>query len=244
MRADRTCEKQLTELAVRAAQTGVPQWTGFLSPAEQAEAEICARQAGIALHTWGGAENAERRVAAFAEADWEAEWPITCLHIAWRGRYGSLGHRDLLGAILALGIERANVGDILVGEGEAHAFVLSRMAGYLEANLNRAGSTAITVRAAEEAMAAVQQDGTPVRATVASVRLDAVTAAVWHLARTRAAELIAQGRVQVDHCQEMRPDRQLDEGATISVRGLGRAKLDQVGGKTKKNRIGVTLTRY
>ncbi len=242
------CEKQLAQLAERAARTGVSQLTGFLSPAERAEAEICARKAGISLKAWGGMENAERCVAAFAEEDVQPDFPIACLQIAWRDKYATLGHRDILGAILALGIDRVNLGDITVGKGEASAFILDRMADYVKANLGRAGSTSVSVHdivhEIKNGINIVPDKGTEIRATVASIRLDAVIAAAWNLSRSAAFDLVGAGRVQVDHLEELRPDRFLKEGAILSVRGFGRVKLQQIMGRTRKNRLSVMLTRF
>lgn len=153
MRADPACQKRLEELARRASGTGRPQLAGFLSPAEQAQAELCARRAGVALFLEGGTPDAERRVAAFADADWTPTWPIAALQIAWNARQGSPGHRDLLGSLLALGVDRSVLGDIFPGEGEARAYVLERVAAYLAENLTRVGGTAVSARVCEEALA-------------------------------------------------------------------------------------------
>lgn len=246
MQADRACERRMTELAERAAKTGVAQRTGFLSPAEMAQAEISARLAGVSLFSFGGIDGAERRAVAFADGDWFPEWSVRCVRIDWNARYGALGHRDLLGALLALGIEREKIGDIYAQEGCAHVFALADMAHYIEANLEQAGSVPVKAKLMplDELPALGPAEGTQVRGTVASMRLDAVLGVAWNLSRGRAAELVASGRVQVDHQTELRPDRQLSEGKTLSVRGLGRAKIEQIGSLTKKGRIGVTLTRF
>lgn len=245
MRADPACQKRLEELARRASGTGRPQLAGFLSPAEQAQAELCARRAGVALFLEGGTPDAERRVAAFADADWTPTWPIAALQIAWNARQGSPGHRDLLGSLLALGVDRSVLGDIFPGEGEARAYVLERVAAYLAENLTRVGGTAVSARICEEALAPpAAAAGEARRRTVASLRLDAVLGAAWDLSRGKAAELVASGRVQVDYLPELRPDRHLHKGAVLSVRGLGRAKIAEIGGKTKKDRVSVMLLRF
>ena len=233
----------MAELAARAARTGIAQVAWFLTPAEQAQAEICARQAGVTFLTEGGVPDAERKVVAFAEEEELAQWPIVCLRISWNARYGAPGHRDLLGSILGLGMGREKIGDLYVREGEAFAFVLKDMAGYIAASLDRVGRTPVRVEQLEAWPQLSAAGGSEVTATVASMRLDAVIGAAWKLSRGRAAELVASGRVQVGHLPELRCDRQLDEGAVISVRGMGRAKVERVGGKTKKGRISVTIAR-
>lgn len=243
MQAELECEKRLSELAGRAAETGIPQVTWFLSPAEQTQAERCAVKAGMSLFRWG-VEDMERRIVAFADTDWEAEWSVACVQIAWDGRYGSPGHRDLLGAMLALGISRDKIGDIFPGDGEAHVFMTPDMARYIAANLQRAGKVPVRVQVMEQIPSVASTQGTEIRATVASLRLDAVLGAVWRLPRARAAAFVKSGYVQVNHLIETRPDKQLAEGSTLSARGLGRAKIVEIGGKTKKDRVYLTLLRY
>lgn len=244
MQADRAIERRMAELAARAARTGVAQVAWFLSPAGQAQAEICARREGVAFFAEGGDAVTERRVVAFADADWMPAWPIVCLHITWQARYGQPSHRDLLGAILGLGIDREKVGDVFAGEGGAYVFALRDMGRYIAASLTEAGRTPVQVALLDSWPAMDAATGEDVRGTVASLRLDAVLATAWHLSRGRAAELVAAGRVQVDHLVELRPDRALDAGAVLSVRGMGRARLEEVGGRTKKGRIGIRVLRY
>lgn len=234
----------MDELAHRAARTGIAQVAWFLSPAEQAQAEICARRAGVTLFSEGGTPDAERRVVAFAEMDWLPEWPVDCLRVTWHARYGALGHRDLLGAILALGMGREKVGDLYIGDGEAHLFVLHEMAGYIAANLERAGNTPVKVAVLDAWPSLDTAGGDPVTVNVASPRLDAVLGAAWKLSRGRAAQLVASGSVKVNHQQELRADRQVNDGAVISVRGKGRVKVESIGGQSKKGRFFMTLLRF
>ncbi len=243
IRADRAGEKRFAELAERTVRTGAAQKTGFLTPAELSEAEICARQAGVRLESYGGVQDAERRVAVFTADDVE-EWPIACLEVRWHARFGSLSHRDILGAALALGFDREKMGDILIGEGVAHVFVVEELASYFEANWTRAGNVPVTVRRAEALPPATENPGQEMRATVHSLRLDALVGTAFRLSRGKAQEAIARGIVQVDYQVELKPDRQIAEGALISIRGMGRAKLSEIGGRTKKDRISVMLSRY
>ena len=102
-------------------------WSGFLTPAEAAEAESVGRSLGADFVLEGGYEDAERRVAAFyaGEAPEPGDWPICALRLRWNARFSSPGHRDLLGAVMGLGIERETTGDIAMGEyrGEGCAYL-------------------------------------------------------------------------------------------------------------------------
>lgn len=243
VQADRTCEKRLTELALRADKTGVAQLTGFLSPAEQAQAVICAKKAGVPLFLSGEDGASERRIAAFAADDWTPEWQAEWLTVRWSARAGSVTHRDVLGSVLALGIDRVNIGDIHVSEDAAQIYARKPIAAYIAANLTRVGGVSVMVDVAEESTAFKGEQPSEVRASLASPRLDAILGAVWRLSRGRAAELVLSGRVQVDHRLELKPDRQLMVGATISTRGLGRVRVLEIGAKTRKGRTFVTLAR-
>lgn len=236
----------MDDLAVRTERTGVAQFSRFLTPAELEQAHISARQAGVFLEAFGGYPGAERRVAAFLlEEEAPEEWPVVCLRVCWEDRFtASPAHRDLLGAIMALGMDRSQFGDIVVEAREAFVFALPVAAKRIVSELFKAGGTTVRVEILEEIPPMASAEGTPVQGTVSSLRLDAVMDLAFRISRGRAAELIRSGRVQVDHLLELRPDRKLGEGVMISVRGMGRAQLAQINGQTKKDRTSIMLLRY
>lgn len=244
MRPDTACEHRMAELAGRAFATGIPSLTPFLTPAERMQAELSAKKAGIRCESFGGYEGAERRVAAFTD-EGAPTWPIRCVRISWNGKFSAPGHRDLLGGILGLGIDRETVGDIVPRGGEAHVFALEGIAPYIARNLSRVGNASVRAELLAELPDAGPEGGagTPVQATVASERLDAIVAEAFRLSRVRAAEAVLSGRVTVDFRQELRPDVKLLAGQLISVRGMGRVRLAEILGYTKKNRMRVSLLR-
>ena len=79
------------------------------------------------------------------------------------------------------------------------------------------------------------------RDTVASLRLDSILASGMRTSRAKAAEMIRAGLVSVEHAPEERIDRILAEGQLLSVRGFGRIRLRNVGERTRKDRLPVTL---
>lgn len=80
--------------------------------------------------------------------------------------------------------------------------------------------------------------------SVASVRLDNVVASAFRLSRTKAADLIRQGQVFVDHMESLKPDQKLAEGTLISVRHQGRVRLVEIGGRSRKGREYITMEKY
>ncbi len=239
---------QLGNAALRASRTGSPTFSKFLDPAEAQLAEQAARKQQACVTLFGGTIDAERCVAAFTDGPpdriEDLAWPIVWLRFAWDARYGSLEHRDLLGALMAQGIDRANLGDLLMGQGEAYCAALPDMAQYLASALTTAGRVTLTCSMCDTAPQLPEPAGMPHRDTVASLRLDALVAAGFDRSRGDAAELVRQGRVRLNHRLEQRVDAQVTEGALISVRGLGRVRLTQVGAENRKGRFPIDLIRY
>ena len=229
---------------------GTPAHTGFLSPHERALIETGLIPAvGWPRHLFsGGFPDAERTICAFLP-DWQEEdaWlessPIRALRLTWSG--AALTHRDFLGAILGLGLDREKVGDLLVGEGSCDALVLEDVADFLLLHLDQAGRARLKVSPIplEEVKAPAVRVKT-VRDTVSSLRLDAVAASGFSLARGKAAGLITSGKVQLNHQECLKPDRPVAQGDVIACRGLGKCVVKEVGGPSKKGRIMIELERY
>ena len=223
---------------------------------------------GLRFLLAGGYEDAERRICVFLPQDWDvsagegskAELEIASgflcvLKASVPKGAGPLTHRDYLGAALGLGVERSVAGDILVRqEGQdggreegagADIIVLREMADYLAQNLSSVGRSEVSVSIAElSELDPGRQRTEQYRDTVASLRLDSVAASAFRLARGKAQEAIRMGLVFVNGRQAVKPDRELEEGDRISLRGKGKAVLTEVGGRTRKDRVAVVITRY
>ena len=156
----------------------------------------------------------------------------------------SLSHGDYLGALMGLGIRRSVIGDILVGENGADIIVLREMAEYLLQNLTGAGRARIsTEEIALSELKIPEKEYKEFEDTVASLRLDAVLASAFRISRGKAAEAIKQGLVFVNHLEAARPDMNVDEGAILVIRHLGRAELKEIGKRTRKDRIRITISK-
>ena len=83
-----------------------------------------------------------------------------------------------------------------------------------------------------------------IRDTVASVRLDSIISSGFRIGRSAAAQYVNAGKVAIDGLPCEKPDKVVEEGAKISVRGLGKIKLRSINGQTKKGRISVVIDRY
>jgi len=240
-----TEEKRFNELARRAALAGRTGYSRFIEPSLIPVAKKCARDAGAKVEFSGGFPGAERVVAAFIADDDTPEYPIECLDIAWNTKFASAGHRDLLGAVMGLSIEREMTGDIvLAGDGRAYLFVISDMADYVIANLESAGRATLKLARHAGEVECPEPEGVHTRITLASPRLDAFVSSGYNLSRSESQKLINAGLVKLNHVPEMRTDAGVGEGDLISVRGHGRMKVEQLLGQTKRGRLAAQVFRY
>lgn len=226
----------------------VPAVTGFLSQREAALAQALLNAAGIrgGFAFDGGYPDAERRILIFLP-DWleEPEEELAFLRAAFHGGDSSLTHRDVLGSLMGLGVTRERVGDILVSDHSADVVVSPSVADFLAQNWTDAGRVRLTVTPIGRPDLLVPQAKiVRVTDTVSSLRLDAAVAAAFSMSRGRAAELIAAGKVALDHSVCLKPDKPVGEGSVLTARGFGKAVVRQCGKVSKKGRIILEMDRY
>ncbi|MBR4224685.1 MAG: RNA-binding protein [Oscillospiraceae bacterium] len=230
-----------------ARQRGRRSFTSFLSEGEYALARSWCERRGEQLCFWGGYDGAQRVMAGgfpdYEEPDTGA-FPIRRLFIGGRMTEG-LTHRDYLGSMLGLGIERAMCGDIIVTDSGAYAMLAPTSAELVLRELTKVGRTGVKVRECDADEDIERKDDIAYRsATISSLRLDCLVSAMTDLSREKSSSLIRSGAVSVDHfpCEDV--SRQVPEGSLISIRGHGRYVLSEVGGRTKKDRIHITFGKY
>ena len=230
----------------------VPTHTGFLSPAEQAVSAdlLMAAAPGQGL-LFGGYDGAERKLWAFLP-DWleEEAWqegedcPVAALSVCAPSMAG-LTHRDYLGSLMGLGLTREKIGDILLTERGAQVLVLRETLPILLSQWEKAGRYPVTLAPIPLAdLTPAPGETKHIRATAASLRLDAVLSAGFSIPRSRAAEFIRAGRVMVDHRPAEKTDRTVEAGAILTCRGLGKCILTDAGGTSRRGRIVLEFDRY
>ena len=231
---------------------GVPAWTPFLTPGEQAAAgDLLAAWGSPRYVAVGGYPESERNLFYFLP-DWQEpedalsgpESPLAALEAVFP-RGASLTHRDILGSLMGLGLTREKLGDILMLDGRCQIVALREALPILLSQWESAGRWTVSVREIPLA------DLTPkpptvkaIRDTVAALRLDAVLAAGFSTSRTKAADLISAGRVSVNHRACIKGDKTVAEGDVLTCRGLGKCVVKEVLGASKKGRILLVLERY
>lgn len=227
---------------------GIPTVTSFLSPREQAMAQTLLNSAGIRSGYLfdGGYEGAERKLIAFLP-EWaeDCEGELCFLRAAFHGNDNSLTHRDILGSLMGLGITREKVGDILISAHSADVVVSSSVAEFLVRDWSSAGRVRLTVtEIARQDLTIPEAKITQVQDTVSSMRLDAVVSAAFSMSRGKAADLIAAGKVSLDHVPCIKCDKAVGEESVITARGFGKAVVRECSRISKKGRIILVMDRY
>lgn len=241
--------KRIRELATLSYQRDIVTFSDFLNLNEQ---NLVKSQAthfpGIMIEGHGGYDGAERQIIAFYPADLGFYWeyPICCLKVEPKAAKFSqiLTHRDYLGTILGLGVERSVVGDILVKEQGAWVFCHDKIADFIMENLCRVRHTAVTVSKVENPEELPAPSFSTVSGTCTSVRLDALISIAFQASRSSMVSYIEGGQVFVNGKLITSNGYEPKEGDIISVRGKGRFIFEKISGKTKKGRIGVCLLKY
>ena len=195
---------------------------------------------------WGGYEDAERTVAMFLpDYAQKSDCPLSVIRINTPPGGRKLTHRDYLGSLTGLGLEREMIGDILTVENGADVIILEDIEEFLLLNYSKAGRTSLLLEAVPlEELHVPEHRTVMIKDTVASLRLDNVIASAFSLPRTKAADAIRSGIVFVNNIQSEKPDMQIDEGAKLVLRGKGKAYLREVGGRTRKDRIFIAIERF
>ena len=205
------------------------------------------RNVGCRLEFYGGYEDAER-VVMVCLPDYLEEVPDDLLSVIRAtpspgGR--PLTHRDYLGALMGLGIKREVTGDILVRDDGADIICLSEMSDYILQNFTGAGRSQLSLEAVPITDLIIPaKEVRTIRDTVASLRLDNVVSSGFGLSRSKATEAIRSGLVFVNHIEAVKADMTLNEGDLITLRHSGRIRLAEIGGRSRKDRVYITIERY
>lgn len=246
---NRDCVARVIDKAEQALKTWEIVLTDFLSPPEVIESQqALKRLTEIHLVSWGGYPQAERQRLALARSELPLETTqvqVVALEIAGNFLFDPANHRDFLGAILATGIVRDKVGDIIVlGERGAQALVVPEMAEFLEMELKQVRSVPVKTQRIDISELKVKEPKKKEMTTVeASLRLDAIASAGFGMSRSKMADLITNGDVRVNWKEITQSSYQLKPGDLIAIRGKGRLEIGEIS-VTKKDRYRVQLTRY
>ena len=258
---DRILISFLEDKALQCSRNQVITCSRFLDMHERSIASFIKLPEGVTRVFFGQDPDAERTVACYlpsyveaADSDSLMEYfaenpedcPIKVLDITKDRFSRPLSHRDYLGAVMGLGINRDITGDIIVSEKGCLMSVTSNMAEYICSNLSKAGRGTLTVSVAYpwEVKRERLDNGVEEFFTVSGLRLDSIVKNAFSLSRDAASEAISKGLVFVNDTECFKPDRRVTGGDKITLRHKGRVIIDDCSGVSKKGRIIVKTRKY
>ncbi|MGM9925297.1 MAG: RNA-binding protein [Bacillus sp. (in: firmicutes)] len=218
-----------------------PKLTAFLDPREQ---QILASVIGYSddckIAFFGGHEQAERkRVLLYPDyySPKEEDFDMQLLDVSYNRKFAELQHRQILGALMSLGVKREKFGDVLLNDKATQIIVAGDISDYVIANVTKIGHAGVTIapKSFQEAIM-VDQIWQESIMTSSSMRLDSLFSSMANISRKKAQDYIAGGKVKVNHKLIEANDYDCREGDIVSVRGFGRCRILSIEGKTKKEK--------
>lgn len=211
-----------------------PQASQFFSEEEQAEI-IKVYPPSKYIRYDGGYENARKKKVIFLFAEGDDFSDITCLKASIDQRFREIGHRDILGALMSLQIDRGSFGDFWIENNIIYLYTSKDMSRFLIDNLLRINQLSVKFEETSEKPAQVFKYK-DIEIIVASERLDAIVAGITHLSRSKAKELITSGLVQINHMTVEEGEELCHNNNIVSIRGYGRFVYVGVKKTTKHDR--------
>lgn len=238
--------RRVQDLSELAKKYNTPRFSDFYDESEQVmihNLQICPD--GV---WFGGNDDCARKMLGFFPDWWcddfFSEFPIGVVYIKNKGRR-ELSHRDYLGTLMSLGLERKKVGDIAVLSDGAYIFLTQAAAEHILSCVNKVAGCGVECRLVNYKDVKMPEAKFQLKdCVVASLRLDAVVAGVCAMSRRVATEFIAGGKVSVNHIQQQRCDYQLKVGDLLSLRGYGRVEIADIGSKTRSDRLHITVKKF
>ena len=193
---------------------------------------------------FGGYGNSERKMLClFFDEPCEDCFPISAVEFSFR-KCDKLTHRDFLGALMSLGIERETVGDILVEDGRAVVFVKTELSDYIMSQISKVGRVGVKVDDADLSKLPQGRGFEEKTYIVSSLRLDNIVAAVCRLSREKTRTVIMADSVCVNFEETKNVSLNLKEDDVFTIRGKGKFVLKSILGTTGKGRIRISVIHY
>lgn len=248
MNEQELCRKRLLDLSRQANRRGIVLFSDFLNLNELNIYHQCESLFETGTESFGGVPYAERQMIAFLPDALYYDWayPITALKItpAYPKFAEQLGHRDILGSIMQLGVDRGKLGDIIVGNGEYYLLCEESISGYFIENLDKIRHTMVKIEKCEPSDLKITQEFEEHEGIITSNRLDAILACVYKLSRSQAAQVIRQEKVFVNGKQIQNLAYGCHPDDIVSVRGYGRFIYRKESGATGKGRLKIRYDFY
>lgn len=248
MLEDEFFQKRLLDLSEQSYQKNRFLFTGFLNVNEISIYLTMKSQLTESV-LFGGTKDCERCMVRFGSPEmmgYEEEFPIVCLKaVPLSGKYAEpLTHRDYLGALMHLGVERSTIGDIKVIDGVGYFFITDKMCNFVIDELTRVKHTTVLCQICDRIPDSWQEKTKEMTIQVDSQRIDLVIAKVFKLSRSEVLKLFQERRIFINGKLCEKNTVNLNDKDVVSVRGSGRFCYDGVSSRTRKGKWNANIRIY
>ncbi|MCM3710008.1 RNA-binding protein [Sporosarcina luteola] len=225
-----------------------PKLTGFLDPRQIFILNAIVRNTGLQFGVHGAFPEPERQRALIYPDYYEPEdddFQVSIFTVRYPAKFMTLEHKDILGSIMALGIDRSKFGDIRLEGDVAQFAVAEEMKDYLIANLTSIGKSKVRVEelGSSDELIVLAESWKEELHTISSLRLDSIVASLVNCPRQKAVSLIQNDKVKVNHVVRDQQAFEVNESDILSIRGSGRFKIMSIEGRTRKDKIRLLIGR-
>lgn len=249
--------KRMQELSDRAYQNNQFTFSPFLSMGQisdfflqaklPTDNEFALSPSGFEI--WGGYEDAERAMIRFGNPEelmYTQDFPINCLKISpLNARFSeNLSHRDYLGALMNLSIERSLIGDILIKGFDGYCFVDESMSDFIVKEITRIKHTSVMCQVCDTPKDFFAPTFLDINIQAKSLRIDGIVAKLTSLSRSKCAELFLAKKIFINGYLMENESHQVKDGDVISIRGYGKYRFNTTTGRTKKENLNLNISKY
>jgi RNA-binding protein YlmH len=188
-------------------------------------------------------EEAERRMISFNNT-YNIDYPINVLEIKNKSNFSNLKHKDYLGSILSLGIERNKIGDIVVKEDRAYLPIIEEISDYVKSNLTNIGKSPVEINILNNLIDIPTVNFEEIVINVSSLRVDGVVAKIANVSRSKSIEIIDSGKVLIDYVRAKDKSQELLEGTRLTIRGNGKYIIGEIIGETRSGKHRIVIKKY
>lgn len=216
----------------------------FYSPSVWRHLENIKSALGLNVSSCGVFNEAERKIIAFSQDEvWN--FPISLIRIQNKSEFTKLTHRDYLGSILALGIKREKLGDLICEDSSAYVAVYEELADYMIYNLKSVGNNPCAVEIVDIHTIHLPEHKFKEENIIStSFRLDSIVSSITGLSRSKALDIIKEGKVMKNYRVETEKDEIVKENSILTIRGYGKYKILSQVGITGSGRFKILLKKF
>lgn len=241
---DRSDVLKLYDKYILALEKDIPIFSsGFYPPNIWMFFEKTFKSNNFNIESYGMFDEAERRMISFNNI-YQIPYPIKNIMIEVNSKFNKPTHRDFLGSVLGLGINRDKIGDLLLKDNKCYLPVCEEIYEFIIDNLSSIGRAPCKVTLLEDDVELPNVEFTEMVINVQSLRIDSVVAKVANISRAKAQDYIEGNRVLVDYNAVWDKSKEVEKGNRITIRGIGKFVLGDIIGNTKSGKNKVIIKKY